>query len=78
MLENQRKYDEAIEKYKKVTVLEPKPALAYYRWGAVLANQKKYKEAIEEYEKVVEIDPEGLGQSAKKFIKKLRNKGKLK
>ena len=78
VLADQGKYDEAIEKYKKATELDPKLVLVYYRWGDVLANQRKFKEAIVEYEKVVKIDPEGLGQSAKKFIKVLRNKIKLK
>jgi tetratricopeptide (TPR) repeat protein len=56
-LDDQHKYDEAIEKYQKVTEVDPKYADAYYYLGYVLDEQKKYDEAITKYQKVIEIDP---------------------
>jgi Tfp pilus assembly protein PilF len=57
VLEEQKKYDEAIAKYRKAIELDPKSALAYDDWGSVLDEQKKYDEAIAKYQKAIELDP---------------------
>ena len=43
---NLKRYDEAIETYRKATVADDKFAFAYNNWGLALAAQKKYGPAI--------------------------------
>ena len=57
VLNDQKKYDEAIAKYQKSIALDPKYALPYNNWGIVLSEQKKYDEAIAKYQKSIELDP---------------------
>jgi tetratricopeptide (TPR) repeat protein len=57
VLYEQKKYDEAIAKYQRAIVLNPKLALPYYNWGNLLDDQKKYDEAIAKYQKAIELDP---------------------
>ncbi|MBM3235438.1 tetratricopeptide repeat protein [Candidatus Poribacteria bacterium] len=57
-LANQKKYEEAIEKFKKAIEVDPKQALAYNNWGFALAHQKKYEEAIEKFKKAIEVKPD--------------------
>jgi Tfp pilus assembly protein PilF len=57
VLNEQKKYDEAIVKYQKAIKLNPKNAPAYNNWGNVLDEQKKYDEAIAKYQKAIELDP---------------------
>jgi tetratricopeptide (TPR) repeat protein len=57
VLNDQKKYDEAIAKYQKSIALDPKYALPYNNWGYVLSEQKKYDEAIAKYQKSIELDP---------------------
>ncbi len=57
VLNNQKKYDEAIAKYQKAIELDPKYAFPYNGWGNVLNQQKKYDEAIAKYQKAIELDP---------------------
>ena len=53
---DQKRYVEAIEKYKKVISINPKNKLAYINWGVSLNELKRYKEAIEKYEKVISLN----------------------
>jgi tetratricopeptide (TPR) repeat protein len=57
VLQEQKKYDEAIAKYQKSIELDPKDAVPYYNWGNALQEQKKYDEAIAKYQKSIELDP---------------------
>ncbi|KKM67514.1 hypothetical protein LCGC14_1470380, partial [marine sediment metagenome] len=50
--------EEAIEKYKKATELNPEYADAYINWGISLAGLGKREEAIEKYKKATELNPE--------------------
>ena len=54
----EKKWEEAIEKYKTAVKIDPEFALAYNNWGNALQNQGKYRKAIEKYRKAVKIDPE--------------------
>ena len=56
-LDSQKKYDEAIAKFRKAIELDPKYAYPYNGWGFVLLNQKRYDEAIAKYQKALELDP---------------------
>lgn len=53
-----KKYNEAIEAYKKAIYINPKYAEAYYSIGVALSELKKYNEAIAAYKKAIEIAPE--------------------
>jgi Tfp pilus assembly protein PilF len=57
VLDDQKKYDEAIAKYQKAIELDPKYADAYNGWGTVLGDQKKPDEAIAKYQKAIELNP---------------------
>jgi tetratricopeptide (TPR) repeat protein len=57
VLYHQKKYDEAIAKYRKAIELYPKSAVPYNNWGNALSDQGKYDEAITKYQKVTELDP---------------------
>jgi tetratricopeptide (TPR) repeat protein len=56
-LSDLKKYDEAIEKYKKAIEIDPNYVLVWYNWGIALSDLKKYDEAIKIYKKAIEIDP---------------------
>ena len=59
VLVDDKRYDEAIEKYEKAIELDPKFAEAYYNWGNALDDNPDpdYDGAIEKYEKAIELDP---------------------
>ena len=50
-LHDQKRYEEAIEKFKKVIEINPKSEYAYWRWGDCLWRQEYHKEAISLFEK---------------------------
>jgi len=56
VLDDQRRYDDAIAKYKKANILDPKDAFVYNNWGVALYNQRKYDEAIVKYQKTISLD----------------------
>jgi tetratricopeptide (TPR) repeat protein len=56
VLYGQKKYDEAIVKFKKAIEHDRKYAPAYSNWGSVLYDQKKYDEAIAKFQKAIEHD----------------------
>ncbi len=66
--ENKR-YEEAIEAYKKAIEVDPEFPFPYNGLGLIYYNQKRYEEAIEAYKKAIEVDPEysspynGLGNT---------------
>jgi len=57
MLLEQKKYAEAIEKFRQAIEVDPKYAAAYCNWGDALNQQERYEEAAEQYAKAVEVDP---------------------
>ncbi len=59
-LDEQKNYDESIDKYQEATELESKFAPAYHNWGDALGNQRKYKKAIAKYKKAIKLDPKSV------------------
>jgi protein O-GlcNAc transferase len=57
LLQSQGKLDEAIEKYQKVTELDPKSYLAYKFCADTLKQQGKLNEAKKIFHKASEVDP---------------------
>jgi tetratricopeptide (TPR) repeat protein len=57
VLHDLKRYNEAIEQYRKGVEVDPKYAAAYINWGGALSALKKHGEAIKLYRKAVEIDP---------------------
>lgn len=51
-----KKYDDAIKKYKMAIALYPKYAPAYYNWGLPLHDKGEYEEAIGKYKNAIEIN----------------------
>lgn len=49
MLYDEGKFEEAIEKYRKGTEIDPNDAQAFMGWGVALRNLKRYNEAIEKW-----------------------------
>jgi len=57
VLDEQKKYDEAIAQYQRAIALDPKDAVAYNNWGIALYEQKKSDDAVAKYQKAIELDP---------------------
>ena len=57
MLHDKNMFDKAIEKYKRISELDPDFALAYSNWGLALAEQGKYEEAVKKHIEAIELDP---------------------
>lgn len=53
-----KKYDEAIDKFKKAIEINPQHAIAYYNWGLALNDLGMFDKAIEPFKKAIEIDPQ--------------------
>ena len=53
---SRKKFDEAIQNYKKAIELDPKDASAFYNLGIVYKTQNKGDEAIQFYKKAIELD----------------------
>ena len=58
VLNNQGKYDEAIQAYDKAIEINPQYAVAWNYKGIALYNQHMYDEAIQACDKAIEIDPQ--------------------
>ncbi|MHA1271497.1 MAG: tetratricopeptide repeat protein [Candidatus Helarchaeota archaeon] len=56
-LDDQGKYEEAIECYERALEIDPNDKDAWNNKGVALRKQGKYEEAIECYERALEIDP---------------------
>ena len=56
-LDNQGKYNEAIEAYDEAIRLDPKHAEAWNNKGNALYSQSKYNESIEAYDEAIKLDP---------------------
>ena len=56
-LNNQGRYDEAIEECNKAIELDPNYALAYFNRGAAYINKGQYDLAIADCNKAIELDP---------------------
>ena len=53
----EKKYEKAIEEYKKATELKPDFASAWYNMACVYSLQNKKKEALENLKRAIEFDP---------------------
>lgn len=67
---NQKRFDEAIEKFKKQVQLAPKSANAHDSLGEAYFNNKMLKESLAEYNKALELNPDL--KSAKDKIKEIK------
>ncbi|KAK3236869.1 hypothetical protein CYMTET_53017 [Cymbomonas tetramitiformis] len=56
-LQEERRFDEAIESYKKVLIHKPDYAQAHVNWGIALKAMGKRKAAIEQYQTALGVDP---------------------
>ncbi len=56
LLSDLRKYEEAIEKFEKAIILDPKFAIPYNNLGRTLFYQKEYERAIECYQIAIDLD----------------------
>ena len=54
----EEQYDDAIKKYKRSIVLNPKFADAYYNWGYALSAMCDFEGAIAQYTTATELKPE--------------------
>ncbi|MCH7519234.1 MAG: tetratricopeptide repeat protein [Candidatus Dadabacteria bacterium] len=57
MLEDQKNYDEAINKYNLALKEDPKFAIAHYNLGIIYDDERDYSKAKESYKKAIELDP---------------------
>ena len=57
LLSENKKFDEAIEKYEQAAKLNSTDAWIYYNWGVTLANKGDYAEAAEKYEQAAKLNP---------------------
>ncbi len=57
-LATQKKYEEAIECFRKVPETSPDYAEVQYYWGQALSALKKHEEAVEQYSKALETSPD--------------------
>ncbi len=57
LLKYQGKLGEAIEKYRKLSELNPKSYVAYKFWADTLKQQGKLEEAEEMFRRASEVDP---------------------
>ena len=53
-----RKFDDAINNFRKATELNPEFAGAYYNWGNALFKKNKHKDAIKRHQQAVALDPD--------------------
>ncbi len=60
-LSNLKRYEEAIEKYRKATEIDPKNADAFFFWGLTLYSLKRFEDTLDKFQKVTEIDPKYAG-----------------
>ena len=67
MLFNKSKYEEAVQSYDKVLMMDPRSIDALNGKGLAFNNLGRYEEAITWFDKSIKIDPT--------FIHKLNNKG---
>jgi len=67
---NQKRFDEAIEKFKKQVQFAPKSANAHDSLGEGYFNKKMLKESLAEYSKALELNP--ALKSAKDKIKEIK------
>lgn len=51
------RHEEAIEKFKKATEIEPTYTVAWNGWGNSLGRLERHEEAIEKFRRATEIDP---------------------
>ena len=58
ILEQRRKYKEALEIYESIIEQYPKYLDCYLRMGCISQSKGKYNEAIEHWNKVLELDPD--------------------
>lgn len=56
-LRDEKKFDEAIVRYRQSLDIDPNFALPYNNWGILLRREQKYDEAIAMYKKAIECDP---------------------
>ena len=57
ILYNKQQYDESIEWYEKLLLVDPDNALVYYYIAQVYVQIEKYKESIEYFNKSIDLDP---------------------
>lgn len=57
-LEQLKKYEEAIELYKKAVEVDPELSIAYLLWGQSLRRLGRYEDAIEKYTLALNVDTE--------------------
>jgi tetratricopeptide (TPR) repeat protein len=60
-LDNQGRYDEAIQAYDKAIEIDPRDKDIWNNKGIALYDQKRYSEAIQAYDKAIELDPKYAG-----------------
>ena len=48
-----KRYNDAIEQFKKVLEYEPKDTYAHFQYGFALNNLKRYEEAVEQFQIVL-------------------------
>ena len=60
VLAAQGHYEAAIEKYQKVSNINPAYVDVYESWGWALAKQEKYAQAIEQFQKAIATEPKNV------------------
>jgi tetratricopeptide (TPR) repeat protein len=64
-LAKEKRFDEAIENYKKINTLEPKNTIPYFGLADIYAELKQYNMAMGYYEKGFSLDPEEFAEMKK-------------
>ena len=77
VLDDQKKYDEAIAKFQSAVELDPKLGFTYNNWGVALNGQRKYDEAIARFRKPIELmDTKHAAYPYNNWGEALRKQGK--
>ena len=76
VLDDQKKYGEAIGKFQKAVELDPKLGFTYNNWGVALNGLRKYDEAIARFRKALELDPKRAAYPYSGWGEALRKQGK--
>lgn len=58
ILDNEKKFDKALEIERKLVRRDPKNALYHYRYGSTLSNVERFDDAIRELKKAVSLEPD--------------------
>jgi len=79
MLEDQKNYDEAINKCNLALNKDPQFLGAYYNPGVVYSDEGDYGKAKESYEKAIELDPTNsrAQNNLDRILNKLKDEEKI-